>query len=384
MRRVISLIIRLAAGTVNSIDYRYSAKSERGLNVTKYFQVFLDSRDTIIYKNYPPCEQMPKRVVIMLPNPDDDRSFLEFLTRMASLYYLEGKTQVEVARTLGISRQKVQRLLRQAKDLGIVEINIKTLTAVSRDLEKKLKRIFDLDNALIADSYPDGEERRQSVARAAAGYLERHLSEGMVVTLGMGRNTGGIPDFYHPSRSIDCTFVSAMGSSPHVGESINPNDICQKLAANSGGRAIHLHAPAYVESERVRDILYAQQVVGPVLKKAKKADIAIVGIGTPSDDATLVRMDCISTTEARRLAKSGAVGDVLGAFFDEDGRLIDLEEHGHLVGLTLQDLRSIHTVVAVVSEKGKSKAILGALRTGIIHILITDSDNAMEVMRMIR
>ena len=74
---------------------------------------------------------------------------------------------------------------------------------------------------------------------------------------------------------------------------------------------------------------------------------------------------------------------MLGTFFDEDGRLIDPEEHVHLVGLTLQDLRSIQTVIAVVSEKGKSKAILGALRTGVVHVLITDSDNAMEVIRLI-
>ncbi len=236
---------------------------------------------------------------------------------------------------------------------------------------------------VVAASHHAEVERRQSVARAAASYLERHLSDGTVVTVGMGRNTGEIPAFYHPSRSINCTFVSAMGGSPYAGESINPNDICQKLAANSKGRAIYLHAPAYVESRQVRDILSVQEAVGPILSKAKKADIAVVGIGTPSDDATLVRMDCISTTEAKRLANSGAVGDVLGAYFDADGRLIDPDEHGHLVGLTLQDLRSIHTVIAVVSEKGKSKATLGALRTGVIHVLITDSDNAMEVMRML-
>ena len=274
----------------------------------------------------------------MLSNPDEDRNFLEFLTKLASLYYAEGKTQVEVARVLGISRQKVQRLLRQARELGIVEIKIKTLTAVSLDLEAKLKSVFGLNSALVAASYPDEEERRQSVARAAAGYLERHLSDGMVVTVGMGRNTGEIPEFYQPSRKIACTFVSAMGNSPHVGESINPNDICQKLANNSGGRAIHLHAPAYVESKRVRDILYAQEAVGPILNKAKKADIAIVGIGTPSDDATLVRMDCISLPEARKLANSGAVGDVLGAYFDIEGRLISYDMKGHLVGLTLEDL----------------------------------------------
>jgi DNA-binding transcriptional regulator LsrR (DeoR family) len=201
--------------------------------------------------------------------------------------------------------------------------------------------------------------------------------------MGMGRNTGEIPDFYHPSRSINCTFISAMGSSPHVGESINPNNICQKLAANSKGRAISLHAPAYVASKQVRDILLVQDVVGPILNQAKKADIAVIGIGTPSADATMVRMDCISLTEAQQLADRGVVGDVLGTYFDEDGRVIGPEMHGHLVGLTLEDLRNIPTVMAVVSEKGKAKAILGALRTGVIHILVTESDNAMEVVRMI-
>lgn len=326
---------------------------------------------------------MPKKVLIMLSNQDEDRNFFEFLARLSSLYYLEGKTQVEVARKLGISRQKVQRLLSQARELGIVEIKIKTLTALSLDLEAKLKTEFGLNGVLVAASYPDEKERRQSVARAAAGYLERHLSDGMVLTVGMGRNTGEIPEFYHPPRSINCTFISAMGSSPHVGEGINPNNICQKLANNAGGRAIHLHAPAYVESKKVRDILYAQEAVGPILNKSKKADIAIVGIGTPSNDATLIRMDCISLPEARKLANNGAVGDILGAYFDIEGRMITPDMKGHLVGLTLEDLRKINTIIAVVSEKGKSKAILGALRTGVIHILITDSDNAMDVMKMI-
>jgi DNA-binding transcriptional regulator LsrR (DeoR family) len=310
-------------------------------------------------------------------------SSLEFITRLASLYYIEGKTQAEAARELGISRQKVQRLLRQAREQGFVEINIRTLPMISLDLEKRLKALFELKDVIVAASHTEEEECRHSVARAAASYLERHLSDDMVVAVGMGRNTGEIPGFFHPPRGINCTFVSAMGSSPHVGESINPTDICQKLAVNCRGRSMHLHVPAYVESKEVRDILFAQQAVEPILAKAKKANIAIVGIGTPSDDATLVRMDCLSVSEAYRLADRGAVGDILGDYFDEDGRMIVSDLKGRLVGLTLEDLRNIPEVIAVVSEKGKSNAILGALRTGVIHTLITDSDNAMEVLDMV-
>jgi DNA-binding transcriptional regulator LsrR (DeoR family) len=337
-----------------------------------------------MYNKCPQSEQLLKRVRTVFQELDEKRSFFEFVTRIASLHYLEGKTQAEVAMTLGVSRQKVQRMLRQARELGIVEINVRNLTTIFLDLEKQLRSSFKLRDVIIAASHPTEKERRHSVARAAASYLERHLSEGTVVTAGMGRNTGEIPDFFHPSRRIHCTFVSAMGSSPHVRESINPNNICQKLAANSKGRAMYLHAPANVESKRVRDILLAQEAIGPIINQAKKADIAVVGIGTPSEDATLVRMDCISKTDAKQLAESGVAGDLLGTCFDEDGQVIATEMHGRLVGLTLDDLRRIPTVIAVASEKGKSKAILGALRTGVIHILITETDNAMEVMRLIK
>lgn len=319
----------------------------------------------------------------MLQELDAKRTFFDFLTRIASLHYLEGKTQAEVARVLGISRQKVQRMLRQARELGVVEINIRNLNTVSLDLGKRLKNHFKLKEAIIAASHPAETDRRHSVARGAASYLDRHLSDGMVVTVGMGRNTGEIPDFFHPSRTIHCTFVSAMGSSPRVRESINPNNICRRLAASAGGRGIYLHAPANVESKQVRDILLAQEAVGPIIKQAKKADIAVVGIGTPSHDATLVRMDCISKTEAKRLADRGVAGDLLGTCFDEDGKVIETDLHGRLVALSLDDLRKIPTVIAVASEKGKSKAILGALGTGVIHVLITESENAMEVMRLV-
>ena len=40
------------------------------------------------------------------------------------LYYLKNKTQMETAKILGISRSKVSRLLKEAKEKGYVQINI--------------------------------------------------------------------------------------------------------------------------------------------------------------------------------------------------------------------------------------------------------------------
>ena len=66
----------------------------------------------------------------------------DLLSRVASMYYLEDKAQVEIAKELGLSRQKVQRLLKQAKDQRIVEIHVHAVPVLHSELESKLKRHF--------------------------------------------------------------------------------------------------------------------------------------------------------------------------------------------------------------------------------------------------
>ena len=125
-------------------------------------------------------------------------------------------------------------------------------------------------------------------------------------------------------------------------------------------------------------ILLSQEAVAQTLARARQAHMALVGIGTPEDNCTLVRMGCLSLAEARRLCQCNAIGDELGYFFDLQGREVPSDLHGRLIGLTLQDLKSIPKVMAIASEQGKAPAILGVLRTGAVHVLVTDAENAME------
>lgn len=318
----------------------------------------------------------------MLDDELSRRALYELLARIASMYYLENMTQETIARQLGLSRPKVQRLLQRARDEGIVEIRVHAIPLLNLDLEAKLKETFHLRHAIVATSYPDPQSQRASVARAAAGFLERTLRDGMIIAVGMGRNTGEIPNFFRPHRSIACTFVSAMGGSPNMGARVNPNEICRALATRSGGRAESLYAPAYVESAEVRDTLLQQQAVRQILQTATQADLALVGIGGTDEGCTLVRSGCFSVEEIRQLRHTTAVGDILGNYFDINGRVIQSNLYGRLVGLTLDDLHHIETVVAVVSEADKPLAILGALRTGVVDVLVVDVENAQTVLRL--
>jgi deoxyribonucleoside regulator len=304
----------------------------------------------------------------------------ELLARIAHRYYSDGRTQEEIAREFALSRPKVQRLLERARWSGIVDIHIQAPPWLNLGLETRLRDAFHLSDAIVAPSRPDPQSQREAVARSAARYLERRLRDGAVVAVSHGRDTGEVPRFFHPDRRLDVTFVSAMGGSPRVDTPTNPNDICRALADRCGGRAESLFAPAYVESAEMRDRLLEQEAVAHTLRVAGQATVALVGIGDTDDSCTMVRSGCLSPDEIARLRAEGAVGDVLGNYVDASGSLIASPHSERLVALSVEDLRRIESVVAVVSESEKPKAILGVLRAGVVDVLVVDEGNARAVL----
>jgi DNA-binding transcriptional regulator LsrR (DeoR family) len=317
--------------------------------------------------------------------PDDlSPDEYELLARIADRYYADDRTQQEIAREFGLSRPKVQRLLERARWSGVVDIRLEAPPWLHLDLERRIRETFRLSDVNVSPTAADPAQRRETVARTAAHYLERSIREGAIVAVGHGRDTGAVPRHFRPQRRIECTFASAMGGSPRVDTPTNPNEICRALAEKVGGRAEILYAPAYVESGEMRDRLLSQEAVAHTLAVAAKATVALVGIGSVDDGATMVLSGCLSVHEMTRLRGQGAVGDILGNFVDVRGRLIASPHASRLVALSFDDLRRIGTVIAVVSEAEKPMAILGALRTGVIDVLVVDESNARTILDLER
>lgn len=304
----------------------------------------------------------------------------ELLARIAHRSYVDGRTQEEIGQEFGLSRPKVQRLLERARTSGIVEIHIEAPPGLNLDLEARLKDAFHLTDAIVNANRPDSESQRAAVARSAAKHLERRLRDGDIVAVSHGRDTGEVPRFFRPAGALDVVFVSAMGGSPRVDTPTNPNEICRALAEKCGGRAESLYAPAYVESAEMRDRLLEQEAVAATLDVAVRANVALIGIGGTDDDCTMVRSGCLSLDEIARLRQQGAVGDVLGSYVDVKGALIAAPHGDRVIALSIDDLRRIGTVIAVASEPEKTLAILGALRGGIVDVLIVDEGNARAVL----
>ena len=318
------------------------------------------------------------------PALTDDLSHEEFelLARVARRYHIDGMTQAAIGRELGLSRPKVQRLLDRARARGVVDVHVEAPPWLHLDLEAQLQQTFNLAEAIVTAGSPDPDAQRREATRAAARFLERQVEDGSIVAVSHGRDAAELARFFRPGRRLECTFVSAMGGAPSMDWPTNPNEICRALADRCGGRAVSLYAPVYVATAGMRDQLLAEGSIGETLRLAGRATIAVVGIGGVDDDCTMVRSGCFPVAEIRRLRALGAVGDVLGSYVDAAGRSIAAAGTSRVVGLSIEELRKVTTVVAVVSEPEKPQAILGVLRAGVVRVLVVDEHNARMVLAL--
>ncbi len=309
-----------------------------------------------------------------------DRDEHELLARIAHRSYVQARTQAEIAEEFSLSRPKVQRLLERARSTGVVDIHIDVPLGLDLDLEAELAAAFGLGDVIVSAAQPGEEAQRRAVGSSAARYLERRLTDGMSVAVGHGRDVGALADRFRSSPASGCTFVSAMGGSPHVDLPTNPNEIARTLALAAAGRTESLYAPAYVASRELRDELRSQEPVAHVLGRAAGAELAVVGIGGTDDACTMVRSGCLSLAEIAELRGRGAVGDVLGTYVDIDGHPLTAPHDDRVVALSLAELQVIPSVVAVASGPEKPRAILGVLRTGIVDALVVDEPNARALL----
>ncbi|MDE1515424.1 sugar-binding transcriptional regulator [Vibrio sp. dsl-7] len=320
---------------------------------------------------------MPQLADMPLENGD-------LLTEIAIAYYQDGATQEEISKKYTLSRAKVGRLLKQARDEGIVEITVKYHPVFSAKIEQRLIERFGVRRALIALDHPNDEAQRQQVASLVSNYLTSTLKNGMVVTVGQGRNVSAVAHHIGVITPRDCKFVCSIGGIHPRGGMFNADHICRQLAKKYGGSSETLYAPAYAENREQKRVFMQNSTVKQTLDLARKADIALVGIGDMSENSYMVDLGWFTPQEVvqSRLTQ-GVVGDFAGHdFFDVHGRVANTVMNDRVIGLGIDEFRPIAEVIAIAAENSKPLALLGALRTGAIDVLATSVSNALTVLNL--
>jgi DNA-binding transcriptional regulator LsrR (DeoR family) len=293
----------------------------------------------------------------------------------ARRYFLDGATKSEIAAELGISRFKVARLLDAARRDGIVRIEIGVPPHIDLELSSQLAQRHGLRGAIVVRTIDGPDEfKREQLGRACAEVLTESLEANDVVGISWGRTLHSMVD--HLTRLPGCTVVQIVGSVPTLELNVNSMELVRRVAQCAGGPVYPLHVPILVDTPEMAAALRRDPHVNRTVAMFDRLTKAVVGIGVWTAAGSTVRA-ALPAELAAELDSAGAVADVCSAVLDADGReLRKASLLDRFIAINPDQLRAVPDVVAIAGGAAKAPAILAALRSGLVHRLITDEDAA--------
>ena len=303
------------------------------------------------------------------------------MLRAAWLYFIEERTQADIADALGLSRFRVNRMLAECRQEGLVRIEVTTPMASCVALERRAVEVFGLRDAVVVPS-PLVEEQTHAMIGAGLGrFMSNQIADpaNSIFGFGWGQTMREMLRFLRPSARPESKIVPLLGALPRSSEE-NSIDIIGKIGRILNAERYYMTAPIYTDTPEARYVLTGQQFYASMLDLIVRADVACFAAGGMTDASLLIRYALPKGVTADDLVAAGAVGDFLGTFIDVNGVAVDHPVNRQLVGLGLADLRPMKSLVMASGGAGKVDVITGALRTGLVHVLVTDEATIKAVL----
>ncbi|PLP57646.1 Crp/Fnr family transcriptional regulator [Mesorhizobium loti] len=315
------------------------------------------------------------------PSTRDDISTVRQMHQALVLHYMEGKTQAEIAKELGISHATVNRLIKRGHQLGLVEIKIKSPIDQLVDLETRLVGLGGIERALVVPTVSENPQTAlQRVGEAAANLLLETIKDGDTISITGGKGVSALVAGLKPGRRYDVEVIPATGlvQGKHY---TDVNHVASLMADKLGGRAYQIHAPLFADTPEQREMLMGVRAVADVFRRAREATVAVVGVGSIlTDDSSYYDLHPSSSADRQAIERSGASGELLAHLIDRDGRLSDYTLNRSLVSLTLDEFATIPRSIGIASGPSKVAPILSAMRGNHLDIIVTDEATGLGIL----
>lgn len=297
------------------------------------------------------------------------------------MHYIDGLKQSEIAAALNLSPSKVNRLIALGKRNELVHIDIRTPFQRLVALEQQLMRETGLSGAVVAPATPGSESATlRHVGQTAANELTETLRDGDVIAITGGKAVSAVVEGLVAERTFDVTVVPLTGGVQGKYYT-DVNHLATRMAERLGGRTMLLHAPLFAESREQRDMLKSVASIREVLDLARRANVAVVGIGSiKPPGSSYYDLHPIPDDDRKMLAHTDAAGEFLGHIIRADGSLASYALNSRLVALELGELEHCARVIGVASGLHKAGPIRAALNGGYLDALVSDEATVGQVL----
>ncbi|CDZ33653.1 Deoxyribonucleoside regulator [Neorhizobium galegae bv. officinalis] len=311
---------------------------------------------------------------------------LRLISRVAQMYHIEGRRQAEIAHHLRLSQATVSRMLKRAESEDIVRTSVIPPVGTYIEIETNLREKFNLPEAVVVECTEDRDGAIMArIGEAAAHLLEVTLAPGEIIGVSSWSQTiFKMVENIHPQKSAQAKYVvQTLGGMGDPSVQTHATQLTTRLARLTGAEPKLLPVQGVTTSREAKLLMQSDPFVRETLDLFSSITLAIVGIGAVEPSELLARSGNIfSTRELADLAEAGAVGDISLRFFNKDGKAVKTPLDERVIGLPLEDLERVDRVIALAGGSKKTAAIAGALRVGVIDMLVTDKFTAERLIAL--
>ncbi len=309
---------------------------------------------------------------------------LRLIARVAQMYHVENLRQAEIAKHLRLSQATVSRILKRAQDEGIVRTTVVAPSGTYGDLESGLRERFNLPEAIVVECAEDRDGAIMArIGEAAAHIVEVTLQPDEVVGVSSWSETIlKMVDNIHPMKAGKAKYVvQTLGGMGNPAVQTHATQLTTRLAKLIGAEPQLLAAHGVAQSREAKLVMLGDPYVRETMDLFSRITLAIVGIGAIEPSQMLARSgNVFSAGELSDLKEAGAVGDISLRFFDKDGHAVKTPLDDRVIGMSMAELAKVERVIGLAGGRSKAEAIAGALRTGVLSVLITDKFTAARLL----
>ena len=305
------------------------------------------------------------------------------MSQVAHMYYDLGMLQPEIADKLFFSRSKISRLLKAAKDRGVVEIHVKQVFNRAETVEKKLCSTFGLKDAIVITCFEggDSESGQRAITDFAADYVSSIIKGNQTIGLTNGETVLETCKKLKKVHNCYVNGVQLMGSFSNIYMHGESRQLVSLLMQVYPGIGHYLNAPIYISESHVRDYMLREQSNKGVFDLMRKCSIILTGIGSLETSERGKWYTYQTPEHVRQLQVNQAAGSICAQYYDIQGNAVASTWNDNCIAMPLEEIRQNRLTVGIASGISRSDAILGALRGGLVNVLISDTETVTEVLR---
>lgn len=306
------------------------------------------------------------------------------ILRAASMYYLQDLKMATIAKHLGTSRSTVSRMVKLARETGLVEINLRPSNSNAPGLGRQLSEMYGIEAYVVDVSDTSSEiDRLDQVAIAAARLLGTWFDSNMILAVAWGTTLSAISRRLPRKALRGSAIVQLNGAANTRTSGVEyAGDLIAEFGRAFDARVHYFPVPAFFDYAATKEAMWRERSVRRILALQSKADIALFSVGALSGGlpSHVYTAGYLEPEDVRLLDEEGVVGDVCTVFLRGDGTYRDVALNARATGPSPRELRRVSRRVCVVAGDNKAVPLRAALRAGVVTHLVVDEVTATRLL----